>query len=249
MTGSPSAHRLRLYAMPYSPWSERARWALLHHRFTFDEITHTPLVGELALRLRARKLAGKVTVPLLRDGKTVVMDSLRIAEWADGRGRGTRLFPEGRAGDIARLNERAEAVFRAGRVKLLQIGKDSDEAAREFLPPPLRALPFAAASSRLGSSFIARKHGARDMDVQGILRDGFLEIRKLLEGRAFVFESFSYGDILAATALQFLKPVDSRYIPLGPHTREALTDAALVHEFADLVAWRDALYAAHRPLS
>jgi glutathione S-transferase len=248
MTGTSARDRLRLYAMPYSPWSERARWALLHHRLAFEEIVHTPLVGEFTLRMRARQFTGKVTVPLLRDGKHVVMDSLHIAEYADTRGHGTRLFPEAHAGDIGRLNERAEVVFRAGRIKLLELGRASDEAAREFLPAPLRALPFAAASSRLGSRFVARKHDAAGDDVDAVLRNGFLEIRKLLEGRAFVFDAFSYADILAATTLQFLKPVDDRYIPLGPRTREGLTNAGLVSEFGDLVAWRDALYAAHRPV-
>jgi glutathione S-transferase len=248
MTGSSSREALRLYVMPYSPWSERARWALLHHRLPFQEVVHTPLVGELAIRMRARQLTGKVTVPLLRDGKRVVMDSLRIAEYADSRGHGTRLFPEGRAGDIARLNERAEVVFRAGRLKLLELGRVSDEIAREFLPPPLRALPFAATSSRLGSRFIARKHGAAGKDADAVIRNGFLEVRQLLEGRAFVFDAFSYADILAATTLQFLKPVEDRYVPLGPRTREGLTNPELVREFADLVAWRDALYAAHRPI-
>ena len=248
MTGPGPRDRLRLYAMPYSPWSERARWALLHHRLPFEEIVHTPLVGELALRMHARRLTGKVTVPLLRDGKVAVMDSLRIAEYADRRGAGTRLFPEAYAADIARLNERAEVIFQAGRLKLRALGKASDEVAREFLPQPLRALPFAAASSRLGSAFIARKHAATGNDADSVLHAGFAEVRKLIEGRAFVFDVFSYADILAATTLQFLKPVDDRYVKLGPKTREALTNPALVSEFADLVAWRDALYAAHRPL-
>lgn len=36
-------------------------------------------------------------------------------------------------------------------------------------------------------------------------------------------------------------------IRLGPATRAVWTQPALAAEFADLLAWRDGLYAAHRP--
>jgi glutathione S-transferase len=238
-----------LYAMPYSPWSERARWALLHHRLPFREVAHLPLVGELALRARVRRLTGKVSVPLLVDGDQVVMDSFHIARYVDTVGRGTRLIPEAHAATIAALNTRMDVVLDAGRARLLELAISDPAAALEFVPAPLRALPFAVASSRLGFRFVARKYGTRLEGAMTELRAGFVEIRKILAGKAFVFDAFTYADVLAATALEFLEPVEDRYVPLGPATRQGLSDSAMIAEFADLVAWRDALYAAHRPLT
>jgi glutathione S-transferase len=58
--------------------------------------------------------------------------------------------------------------------------------------------------------------------------------------------AFSFADIAMATALQLTVPVADGYVALGPATRAAWADDALAAEFADLVAWRDALYARHR---
>jgi glutathione S-transferase len=250
MTASANGKNRRLYTMPYSPWSERARWALLHHGLPFEEKTHTPLTGEIPLRFAARRPFGKVTVPLLVDGPTVVMDSTRIAEYVDPMGSGSPLFPAESKSEIESLALGAEPAFNAGRALLLEVSRNDDEAAMEFLPPALRRLPFAAASSRVGSAFIASKHSVAVGDPRAVLRAAFEAIRARLAGKAFIVGSgFTYADILAATTLQYLKPVDDRYVPIGPRIRAGLTDPALVGEFPDLVAWRDALYAAHRPVA
>ena len=55
-------------AIPFSPWSEKARWALDHHQIDYREAPFMPVFGEFALRFRMRKPFGAVTVPNLHDG-------------------------------------------------------------------------------------------------------------------------------------------------------------------------------------
>jgi glutathione S-transferase len=49
-----------------------------------------------------------------------------------------------------------------------------------------------------------------------------------------------------AASLQFVLPVEARYIALGPATRAVWTNPKLAEDYADLLAWRDRLYADHR---
>ena len=71
-------------------------------------------------------------------------------------------------------------------------------------------------------------------------------LRAALDGREHLLDAFSFADITMATSLQFILPVDDRYIALGPATRDAWTHPTLASEYADLLAWRDRLYARHR---
>ena len=56
---------LTLFKLGYSPWSERALWALDHHGLARREREYTPIFGEPGMRLKARRFKGRVTVPLL----------------------------------------------------------------------------------------------------------------------------------------------------------------------------------------
>ena len=56
-----------LLGLPYSPWSEKARWALDARRVPYREVTYAPLLGEPALRLKLKRWRGNVTVPVLTD--------------------------------------------------------------------------------------------------------------------------------------------------------------------------------------
>ncbi|MEZ4235566.1 MAG: hypothetical protein R3F59_05260 [Myxococcota bacterium] len=68
---------------------------------------------------------------------------------------------------------------------------------------------------------------------------------RLAEGPR-LFGAFSYADIASASFLQGIRPVDDRWLPLGPATRAAWTKSALADDYADLLAWRDRCYTAHR---
>jgi glutathione S-transferase len=61
-----------------------------------------------------------------------------------------------------------------------------------------------------------------------------------------VFDAFSYADIAYAVALQSIRPVADRWLPLGAATRTLWTVPALAEEFADLLAWRDDVYQSWR---
>ncbi|HEY2736014.1 MAG TPA: hypothetical protein VGI70_18580, partial [Polyangiales bacterium] len=122
-----------------------------------------------------------------------------------------------------------------------------DAGALELMPAGLRSLPFAAKSARLASAFIARKHPTPIANIEQQLRSGFQEIRQTLAGRDHVFDGFTYGDIICATTLQFISPLDDAYVPLGAAVRQCWHHPALCAEFQDLLAWRDRLYRSYRP--
>ena len=239
---------LVLYTMPYSAWSERARFALLHHGLPFEEREHLPLLGEFALRARARRYFSRVSVPLLVDDDLAIMDSLAIAEHADRIGKASRLFPPEHHEAIRMLNERLEPMFQAARAHAITVSRQDEEAALDLVPEALRGLPFAASTGRLGARIVAWKHPTPSRGIDTLLCDGLEQVRRALEGRPYIHEDFSYADIIAATAVQQVAPVSERYVPIGPVKRRTWAHPAIASEFEDLVLWRDALYEKHRPL-
>jgi glutathione S-transferase len=98
-----------------------------------------------------------------------------------------------------------------------------------------------------GVRFIMRKHAVPVGDEtqhEEDIRRALDELRRALAGGALHLtgDSLSYADMTMACALQFILPVDDRYIRLGPATREVWTHHALAREYEDLMAWRDRLY-------
>jgi glutathione S-transferase len=57
--------------------------------------------------------------------------------------------------------------------------------------------------------------------------------------------TFTFADIAMAQVLACVSP-PTRGLRLGRASRRAFTDLALRERYADLVAWRDAIYAAYR---
>ncbi|OIP34929.1 MAG: hypothetical protein AUK47_17435 [Deltaproteobacteria bacterium CG2_30_63_29] len=244
---------LTLFKLGYSPWSERALWALDHHGLARREREYTPIFGEPGMRLKARRFKGRVTVPLLVSDDGVYQDSLEIARYADAHGSGSPLFP-GLAGEvIATWNARSEEMLGAGRARLTSRIAQSKAAKKDslkFLPGPLRGamLPLA----NIGIAYITRKYKldptAQEADLATI-RQGLIELRgALADGRRNVLGEvgFSYADITMAVSLQVVEPVAERYIELGPALRECWREPSLSQEFSDLVEWRDEIYAKHR---
>lgn len=105
-----------LYALIQSPWTERALWALEHHRIPFTYHEHLPMLGELLLRRKAG--ASKATVPLLVDGQVAVMGSSAIAKHADAVGSGAPIHPAEHAEVIERWSELADRMAHVGRAWL-----------------------------------------------------------------------------------------------------------------------------------
>jgi glutathione S-transferase len=238
-----------LYTIAYSPWSERARFALLHHGCQFEEREHVPVLGEIALRVRSGRPLGNVSVPMLVEDGTAIMDSLAIAQHVDAQAGGASLFPIEHRAAILALNASIEPMFQAARARSIQLNLRDDEAALDLVPPALRNLPFALTTSRLGSRFIAWKHPTPFDAIADGVHAGLVEIRSALGGRAYVHGAFTYADIIAATAVQIIAPVSDRYMTISAVKRRTWSDPQLAAEFADLVQWRDALYAKHRPVT
>jgi glutathione S-transferase len=245
---SPS---LRLVVLPVSPWSEHARWALDHHRLVYESIEHVPFLGER----RLRRLVGpgkRATVPILIADGQAITDSWDIARYADREGQGSPLFPEGREADVRSWNELSETTKRTGRALIVAAMLESPAALDEGLPPPVpqAVRPLLRPVTRYGSKWFARKYGLRFDEAPAqlaVLRSTLDKVREALaKGSPYLLGGFSYADIVMATCLQAIAPVDGPYLPLGPATRKVWTRADLATEYADLIAWRDGLYEKHR---
>lgn len=237
----------------FSPWSERVRWVLDHHGIVVRRLEHVPFLGERRLRRLAGSPAGRVSVPLLIDGGTVVRESWDIARWAEARATRERLIPPDREVEVRGWVELADAIAAAGRGITVAALARSPGALDEALPPfvPSWVRPLLRPVGRYGMRWFGRKY---TVDSEGEasrlqrMRAGLDRFRAgLSAGGGYLIGSFSYADIALATVLQGVSPVDNRHIRLGPSTRAAWTIASLARDYADLVAWRDDLYARHRP--
>lgn len=238
-------------ALSFSPWSERARFALDHHGIDYREEVYVPLIGELGLRLRTGVYRGRLSVPVLfHDGRTL-RDSVDIARYADGLGSGTPLFPADAEAELSRYVELTNVLLDAGRVLGVPKMARSPEARREtlpgFIPAPLRAVMAPIAG--VGMSYVSRKYR---LDTQGAeearaaMRRVLEQLRAGLQGRDTLLSGFTFADLSAAVALGVVKPVEHPRLAMGPGLRAAFTDPALAEEFSDLMAWRDRVYAERR---
>jgi glutathione S-transferase len=235
--------------MSYSPYSEKARWALDHHRVAYEWLEHTPMIGERRLRKLAGADGGKVSVPLAVEGDTVLRDSLSIAKHAERTGKGVRLFANEAA--VATWVARSDEALGAARVLLLARLLEDKEALRESLPTwvPRMLRGVATPVAARGTRFLARKYGAEGVDhgtATAKMREVLVSMRKVLGKRDTILDGFSFADIAMAVVVQMISPVDDEYLALGPARRRAWTDAELAKEFADVVSWRDGVYAKRR---
>ncbi len=242
--------RRRLVALAYSPWSEKARWALDHHRLPYEEIAFVPVLGTPWLKLVSGRLFGRTSVPtLLDDDGKAYIDSLVIARHADGIGQGTRLFPDGADEAIAGYVELSESMLSACREICMPRMSADPDAAYEATPA---SIPFrramATTSVKLAGYLIGRKYQVGD-DLEhstSVMWKGLRTLRERLAGRSTLLPQFSFADIAMAAALQWVAPLPQATRPIGEHLARVLAQPELAAEFRDLVDWRDRLYATSR---
>ena len=243
---------LRLIALRVSPWSERAKWALEHHRLPYQNIEHAPFIGERRLRRLVGADKKRATVPVLLTGEQVLCESWEIACYADREGAGTRLIPPEREAEVRKWNTLADETMEAGRALVGAALLASPAAIDEGLPPqvPGWLRPLLRPIGTYGVKWFARKYGLHRMEAgaqRAKLRSTLEVLRAAVApDRPYLLGSFSYADIVMATCLQGVLPVADRYIELGPSTRKVWTCAELAAEFSDVLAWRERLYAQHR---
>jgi glutathione S-transferase len=244
----------RLIVLPISPWSERARWALDHHRIDYRTIVHLPVIGELRLRRLLGTGRKRATAPALLLPDRILYESWDIVQYADREGQSAPLLPNERLADIRHYNDLADRTMQAGRAIVSQRLLASPGALEETLPRdvPRWLRPWLRPLARHGARWFARKYEVRLDDTATYvarLRATLSTLRAALAQSApHLLGTFSYADILMATLLQGISPVAGRYIHLGPATRQVWTQPELAAEFPDLIAWRDELYERHRAL-
>jgi len=248
-----------LLGLPYSPWTEKARWALELRHVPYRFRHYQPLIGELALRVKVRKLTGRVTVPVLTtDDGAVLSESLDIARWADRRGDGPRLFPEDQVAEVERFVALSERGLAAGRTLALQRILADREALGEMVPKRMRR-SFGGMGIRIARAGVARtvrKYAALGSSVDGdrrTLHAVLDEIRAALAkgpshaaGRPqTLLGSLTFADVAVAQVLVNAE-VPSSGIKMGPGSRRCFAEPGLMEKYADLVAWRDELYGTFR---
>jgi len=242
-----------LVGLHYSPWTEKARWALAHHAVPYRYEEYVPMLGEPLLRVRARRPFGRVTVPVLLDDGHAVFDSWEIARLAERTGAGAPLFPPAREAQVRAWNERGETALRAARSLIVyRMGRDraaQAEALPAFIPAPLR--PHLASVAKLGTSFVGAKYragAAGTFESEGVVRDVLEALRTGLDGgrKSYLLGGFTYADVAMSVVLQAVRPVRHPAVTLGEASRAAWGHEELARSYADLVEWRDSLYAKHR---
>lgn len=244
-----------LLGLPYSPWSEKARWALEARGIAYDRRLYQPLLGELGLRKKLGKWSGVVSVPVLTDDDgRVIADSAQIARWADGRGTGPAMFPAGDEAKIEQLIALSDRGLAAGRALSLLRLLDDEQGVLEMVPRKLRSVPGTRALARAGIARTLRKYrGVRDRQAaRAALAEVLEEVRAALakapaaQGVRTLLGRFTFADVAVAQVLAFVEP-PAFGLRLGEATRRSFCDDELRERFADLVAWRDSLYDTYRP--
>ena len=236
-----------LLGAAYSPWTERARFALEVRGVAYDFKPYAAMVGELGLRRKLGRWRGRVSVPVLTTEAGIIDDSVAIAHWANAQGTGVNLFPAGVEPWIAR----SEVALEAGRALSLDRMLRDDAAAAEMVPRSLRRIlgPLAGKLGHLGIARTRRKYGAHTVGTEehGRVLDEVLgELRAGLGGRETILPAFSFADITMAQVVAYVWP-PAFGLRLGKASRVAFAGDARRHRYADLVAWRDALYEKYRP--
>lgn len=239
----------KLVLLPYSPWSEKARFALDHHGVPYSLEVHAPVTGELSLRLRLGRPFSKATVPVFFDESEAYADSLAIAERAERVGLGTPLFPAEHRQAILAWNAASERALESGRKRVFQRTLADANALEENLvgvvPAPLRSSARQVASNAI--RYMQAKYGVDSLD-EGTIERELEKLRAALAGGKLYLVGgvFTYADIAMAVVLQMVEPVRDEHLRIARHVRRTFRDPDLAARFPDLLEWRDRIYDLHR---
>jgi glutathione S-transferase len=193
-----------------------------------------------------------VSVPLLWDGARAWTDSWDIARFGEEIGRGCLLFPKDELDAIEAIDRVCQRALDAGRVLVIRKGLEDESALAEMVPKPFRRVPsaFTVPVVRHMVHRTQRRWGAdarSNDEALSTYRGALRELRDMLGTKPFVLGSFSYADVSGAQLLGLVSPVRHARVRIGENTRRRFTVPELADEFADLVRWRDELYATQRP--
>lgn len=240
-----------LVALCYSPWSNKAQWALDVAGLDYEVSSYTPMISETGLRLKLRRAGvrvDKVTVPVLFEkGRPPLTDSLDIARRAAESNPDAGLFPAGREAEVERWNARADGAMQAARALVTASLKRMPAALVESVPRIFQLPLMGPMIARTGAAYFSRKYalpegGEAEMSAVAEVLDAW---RAALDGRPQLYDRVSYADLAMAVVLHAVEPPAEMVV--GHHSRAAWRQPELAARFADLVAWRDALIARHPP--
>jgi glutathione S-transferase len=238
-----------LWGLLQSPYTERARWALSHHSIDHEYQEHTPFLGEAALRLRVG--SRRATVPLLLAGGEKLMDSMAIVSWADEHGSGEPLmWDEEAVGEWVDRVAPALHQIRARVTRRIVVDPDALTEAAAGSVPRLLARRVRNVAAK-GAWHLSKKHGFAMTDEESdhevaVMREVLDAIRAQLDGSETMLARFSAVDVVCAALLQGIAAVDHPAWSLPPATARAWSEPELADDYADLLAWRDRVYAARR---
>ncbi len=232
-------------------WTEQARWALDHHIIRYRYTEHIPMITTPLLRLASGRFTGNVTVPMLIADGRVIDDSWAIVAFADRQGHREKLIPLDMIDEMRGWHDLCDIARKANRIIATDATAHNEEAKRENLPDfiPEFARNVLTPLADMGVAYLGMKYDFRHAIIaeeKKKVREVLAQVRKALGKKKFIFDHFTYADITAAATLEFVRPVSDRYIPLKPAMRDTFTQNDLATEFADLIEWRDGLYADKR---
>jgi glutathione S-transferase len=243
-----------LIGLTYSPWTEKARWALDYCQKPYHYTEHLIFFGMPILHWKCRQFRRSLTVPVLLTQTQNFYDSLDIARYADENSQAKQsLFPAQELEQVLLWNRRSEQALDAGRSFMLVQLSGNQEALLEAVPGFLKKMlgPLAIFAARFGAWYIQRSFQSdrrTPNEAEELVREQLMELRTRLSGRGYktILPSFSYADVAMATVVQFLEPVANEYISIGPETRRVWRMEKLAKEFPDLIEWRDRIYSEYR---
>ncbi|RME24569.1 MAG: hypothetical protein D6798_10910 [Deltaproteobacteria bacterium] len=223
-----------LVQMRHSPWSLKARLALGLAGIRYRTRTHVPLLGEPALRLRTRRLRGRVTVPVLVTSDRLLTDSFEIARWALA---GTPLWPDD--GAIARWDAWSEDLLCLGRVHATRSMLADPAALVACLPPVANRL---GSGARLLGAACARRLLARypvaATDPRSAMAEPLARLAEALAGQSHLLhQRLTYADVTAAVGLSYIEAPGA--LPLPSEVRPHYQVPPLAERHRHLLDWRD----------
>ena len=238
---------LELIGIGYSPWTQKARWALDHHRIEYKYSEHLIMVGMPLLKMKTGRWLGSVTAPSLVGGERPLLDSFAIARWADKQGGGTTLFPAEHTDAIELWNAKSDILLDAARMITTRALAENTAALAEALPFYLKPVPGSVAVAKQAAQYVIRHYAIPGSERTWIetLRKGFLELREALGSQEYLLGEFTFADVAMAASIQAIQPPDTQYVPLGPASQRCWTRPELVAEFADLLHWRTQILEKH----
>lgn len=241
------SHEIVFYSLPYSPWSEKARWALDFHQIDYREENVTPVVDNLKFKFSARRPLKKVTYPILKLSYDYIFDSLEIVKWAEKNMKGKSIIDFADYSKIKKWNDFSDELLNLIRYQTLIKAKLN----WEILPPPIRLSKKTpqflsreiVKTNKWGIEFILKKYPVEDVyQLDSLIREKLNYLETELCGKDYLLDQFSYADIAVSVCLQLFDPPDLKILKINPGMKAMFKDNPYIEEFPYLFRWRNNLY-------